>query len=64
MDPATIIGIVGASLALINELLAYTPDGYPKSIFQVCVFTFVHIKRRFKKRRHNPHPFAKNIILF
>ena len=67
MDPVTIISIVAALLALTNELLAYSPDGYPKSLFQLVVFIIVKIKRKITEKKVVPNKepsFLDNKIKF
>lgn len=45
MDPITIITIVASCIAIVETILSYSPEGYPKSIFQCFVFIFEKIRK-------------------
>ena len=45
MDPITIITIIASCIAIVETILSYSPEGYPKSIFQCIVFIIEKIRK-------------------
>ena len=65
MDPTLILGIIGAIIAIIDQILSYSPNGYPKSLFQVMVLCTMKIKRLFRRRTEEDLlPFLTHEIQF
>ena len=65
MEPTLIIGIIGALIAIIEQILSYSPNGYPKSLFQVLVLIGMKIKRLINRRPIDDQlPFLNHDIQF
>lgn len=64
MEITLTIAIIGAVIALIEQLLSYTPPGYPKSIFQCFVYLGVYIKRKIQNINNTGFDFLYHDIEF